>query len=359
MIPVLYRPEETAFTSQGIGSLSDALSCIVTEERNGEFFLELTYPINGLHASEIAVGSLILAQTGSSSYQPFEVVELEKTIDGMISIRANHLSYRLSYIPVMPCTGTDVYEAFQAMKRASAETNPFDFQPRPGDLPFPTVTYKQVLPASFRSRLAGVQGSIIDLYGGEYEFDKWTVYLHRSRGRESDVLVVYGRNIIDFKQEESIADTITGIVPFWTDQDKTVVVTLPEQVVQSSYASHYAYHKTAVLDMSDEFEEQPTEAQLRAAAQSYIDRNKIGIPKVNFSISISPSDPERWYETIHLCDTVTVLFEKLSIKAKAKVVKTKYNTLLDRYEELEVGDLRETLTDAIKTIVKQEIKENK
>ena len=43
MIPILYLSDEVSFQSNGLGRLSDIISCSVTEERNGIFEVEFEY----------------------------------------------------------------------------------------------------------------------------------------------------------------------------------------------------------------------------------------------------------------------------------------------------------------------------
>lgn len=61
MTPVLFPPDERDFTTQGLGALSAAISCTVTEERNGIYELEMEYPMIGVHYGEIQERCLIYA----------------------------------------------------------------------------------------------------------------------------------------------------------------------------------------------------------------------------------------------------------------------------------------------------------
>lgn len=360
MIPVLYKSNEKEFTSQGIGSLSDALSCIVKEERNGEYELEMEYPITGVHFNDIQINSLILAKHGhSSDTQPFRVYQITKPLNGKVEIYAEHISYQLSYIPVKPFNASSCASALNGLVENSIEDNPFKVWTDKNT----TARYTQTVPASFRSGLGGTDGSILDCYGGEYEFDRFTVKLHEHRGSDNGVVIEYGKNLTDVKQEENISNVFTGIVPYWANNDGEVV-TLKESAIQSEYADKYPFRRTAVKDFSQEFDEKPTEEQLRSACQSYMNSNLVGVPEVSIDVSfVNLSDTEEYKylssENVNLCDTVTVRFDELGVDAKAKVISIEYNVLADRYNEISIGDARATFADTVNQIKDNQIQQGK
>lgn len=349
MTPLLFAPNTTIFNTNGIGALADAVSCIVTEERNGMFELEMQYPITGLHYAEIALSSIILAVPGDGrTRQPFRIYKITKPLNGIVTVYAQHISYQLSHIPCMPFSAGSAGLALSGFKTYAAEACPFEF--------WTDVTtadnYAQLIPASIRSRLGGVEGSILDTYGGEYEWDGYTVKLHAARGADNGVTLRYGKNITDLTQEENISSTITGICPYWAGTDG-ITVMLPEKVLSAENAANFPYPRTVPLDLSGEFEEKPTVEELRAKAQAYISKRGIGVPAVSLDVSFVALWQTEDYkdiaplERVRLCDTVTVMFEKLGVSAKAKVISTVYNVLLDRYDHIEIGDAKSTLAGTI------------
>lgn len=354
MKPILFAKTATTFTTNGLGRLN-FIKCTVTEERNGQYILEGTIAEDELHASSLEMGSIIVAKPNqTSALQAFRVHKLIKPINGIYEIAAQHISYQLSFIPTMPFSITAASAAcnstLQALKSNAAESCPFTFWTN-----VTTVSsYKQTAPASIRSRLGGVEGSVLDQFGGEYEWDNYTVKLHSARGVQiPSVTLRYGKNITDLNQEEEINNVITGVCPYWMDSEGGNVVTLPEKTVDSSTASSYPFKRTVPLDLSSDWEEAPTQAQLRARAQAYVNSSGIGIPKVNIKVSfVNLADTEEYkdvaaLQAVSLCDYVAVQFEKLGISTQAKVVKTVYNVLLDRYDSIEVGSLRSSLAGTI------------
>lgn len=358
MKPILFAKNETDFTTNGLGRI-DCISCVVIEERNGMYELEMEVPIDGNHVGEIEMQSLIGAvPCEGGDVQAFSVYKIGKPMNGRFKVYGRHLSYRLTDIPCSPfkveISPYACAEALSGLKTNALESCPFDF--------YTDVTtaagYSQLVPASIRQRLGGIEGSILDQFGGEYEWDNWNVHLHKARGRLANttgITLRYGKNITDLNQEEEISKTVTGIVPFWIDPDGNELVTLTQEpkVIYSDNADNYPYHMTQVLDLSTNFENKPTESQLRITAQQYVRKTGFGVPKVSIQVSFVDLWKSEEYkdiaplEEVKLCDEITVVFEKLGVNAIAKVVKTTYDVLKERYTQIEVGSIRTTLAQAI------------
>ena len=354
MKPILFDKSATTFTSNGLGRL-DFISCKVTEERNGIFELEAEIAESALHSSQLEMNSIICAPYyPGGSLQAFRVAQITKPISGKYKIYAQHLSYQLTLIPVMPFTVTAAANACQTTLNKfvseAVENCPFTFT-----TDVTTVSsYRQTVPASIRSRMGGVEGSVIDQFGGEWEYDNYNVYLKNHRGVTTPTVTLrYGKNITDLEQEQNIESTITGIVPYWTDSEGGETITLPEKSIDSAYAGNYPFKRTTAYDFSGSFEEKPTESQLRTKAQAYVNSSGIGIPVVSIKVSfIDLAQTEEYkdvasLQNVKLCDVINVEFEKYGISTTAKVVKTVYDVLADRYESIEVGSTRTGLTSTI------------
>lgn len=354
MIPVLYKANETKFDSQGVGCLTDCITCYVHEKLNGVYELKLTYPITGVHFSDIKVGAIVDAiPSDGKAVQHFRIDTITKPIGGKVTVEATHISYQLSYVPVKPFDAVGVLDALNGLKENSLASNPFSVWT---DISNTATKYSQKEPASFRQRLGGVAGSILDCFGGEYEFDNYTVKLHAHRGTDRGVVIEYGKNLTDLEQEESIDKVITGIVPFWKDSNGDKVVSI-ETPIESEYASKYPFKRTVVKDFSSNFEEEPTVEQLRTYTESYIKNNCVGVPQVSLDVSfVALEDTEEYKslsrERINLGDTVTVRFLELGVDAKAKVIEYKYDVLAERYDSLKIGSVRSSLASTISEITK-------
>ena len=361
MIPILYAGKEQSFLNNGLGRLSDAISCKVTEERNGTFELEMTYPITGIHYKDIALNKIILAKTEEGgSNQAFIIYSITRPISGIVSIKANHISYLLNGFVVMPFDAVSLADAMSKINPNTVVTIPFTFSTDiTSDINFSFDT-----PRSIRSLLGGEQGSLLDTYGGyDYRFDNFQVSLLADRGNDNGVVLRYGKNLTELKNLDNTTNVYTGIVPYW--KNDTTTLYLPERVVLSGHESDYPYKIIKTVDFSQEFENEPTEAQLRAKAQSYLENNRGWALKNNIDVSFVALWQSEEYkdiaalERVRMCDTVRVVYSKLGVDIKTRVIKTVYNVLLERYDSISLGDATYNLTQAIQeTIMEPEIQRN-
>lgn len=351
--PILYKPTETAFNHNGCGILGDCASCLVTEEANGAFELSMQYPMDGIHFEDIQSRSIIKAKPDQfREPQLFRVYNISKpSMNGIVNISAEHISYDLSGIPVSPFTADGVAMALSGFKSNAVVDCPFEFWTDKNTTGKFTVPH----PASIRSRLGGVQGSILDNYGGEYEFDNFTVKLHNNRGMDRGVSIRYRKNLVSLKQEENCQNIATGIYPYWQNQETGAVVQLSENFVNAE--GEYGFTHIRTVDFSSYFQEQPTEEQLRSATERYIQNNEIGVPIVSLDVSFAQLQKSEEYkhlqllERVSLFDTLSVEFPALKVSARAKAVKIVYNVLLDRVESVTLGSVRANIAD---TIVEQQ-----
>lgn len=342
MIPILFDSLTTDFSTFGIGHLSDAIGPSVLEERNGEFTLEMQYPLDGEHFSEIGMRSIILAKPSpAQDPQPFRVFRITKPINGIVTINARHVRYDLEGVPVTPFTGNGIADALQKIKSNAMVSNPFTFSTNKTNTQIMTLT----APASTLSLLGGVRGSLLDIYGGEYKYNVWNVALLSSRGTDNGVVIRYGVDLTDFQQEENCASVYTGVMCYWqSSQDGTMVT----GEVQSS--GKFDYERVLVVDKSGEYEDAPTVAQLNQEAIAYINNNKVGVPKVAINLSFANLEQTEEFknirQSIELCDQITVDFPKIGVSAIARVIRTNYDVINERYNSVEIGDSRTSLADS-------------
>lgn len=340
MIPCLYDSRETKFNHNGIGKLADAQSCTVTEKRNGSYELKLICPADGIHAEMLEEGNIILAKPSDTMQpQPFRIYKITTPIDGKLEVQARHISYQLNFITVSPFSVSGCAGAVQGLKSHAASDCPFSVWTDVTSSAMFTVS----VPASFRNCLGGMDGSVLDTFGGEFEWDRYTVKFHRARGADHNVHIVYGKNLTDFKMEKSIENTITGVHPYWVDNETQAVMELPEKVVMVSRKS-VPYQKITVLDCTSAFQEKPSEAALREYAQDYIDTTSLTEPEVDIKIDFIQLWNTPGYEDVvqaeqvSLCDTVHVYISKLGIEASSKVTETEYDSLLERYNSITLSN---------------------
>lgn len=352
MIPILYEKTETEFTSNGLGRLRDVTSCVVTEERNGVYECDFDYPVDGAHFGDIQLGRIIgVEHDETNDVQPFDIVSYSRPIDGVVSFHAVHISYRQSKMTASGTNINSLSDAFSMLSGASPD-NPFTYWTDKTSTGF--MASADGTPYSVRQFLGGVEGSILDAYGGEYEWDKFTVKLWDSRGTDRTLTIRYGVNMLDYTDETDDSESCNAIVPYWkgTDQAGNNLV-VKGSMVESGMASTSGRTECVPVDFTDKFESKPTIAQLEALAQSYMSSKQTYLPsksiKVDFVRLTDSPEYARFakLQECKLCDTVRVEFPRYGMSGRFKIVKTEYDVLLERFTSLELGTLSTTLAEAL------------
>lgn len=337
--PRLYPPTATAWDTNGLGALSDCISCAVEETLNGPFELEMQYRLNGLHYADITLRSIILAKPNPTArLQPFRVYKISRPINGVVTINAQHLSYDLSGIVIEPFNAPSLASALEGMKTNAVTENPFEYETDKTVISDFVVSY----PSSARSLVAGQRGSLLDTYGGELEFDRYQVKLWAHRGKDNGVTIRYGKNMTDVNQEEDGSGVYTGVYPYWYSEEEG------SADLGSSYVpveGEFDFTRILLLDLTEEFENKPTAEELTRKAQEYISNHDPGVPTISTTVSWYQS--REFVENVNLGDAVGVYFSRLGISAKAKIVKTRYNALQNRYESVDIGSVRSSIAGTI------------
>ena len=349
MIPILYEQTEKQFTSGGLGFLADCTSFKVTQERNGIFECEFIYPITGLLYDQIQERRIVYAtHDDSGDPQPFDIYARSAPIDGLVTFYAHHISYRLSNSVVMPFTATGVVDAMSKIQSNIVTDRDDDFtfwtdKTTSGD-------YEKKVPSIVRTTLGGEEGSLLDVYGrGDYEFDKFAVRLYQNKGRETDIEIRYGKNLTKIEHKIDDSESYNAIVPYWLNEENGALVTLPEGYI--SHDDGTAYVVAIPFPMNEYFETMPTVAAMRQKAQQLLDSSEAWVPSEDFEVNFVQLWQTEEYkdyaplQRVNLCDTVRVYYPELGVNAvRERVVKTVYNTLLDRYDEITLNELPTTLT---------------
>lgn len=364
MRPILFNKNEQSFDTYGLGELN-VTKGTVTRERNGNYTLYAEIPVNDPATATLEKEMKLKADAGlRTKNQTFEISRIVKDSSNIVKIYGQHISHKLEYMGLVngrPFSGS----AFTALAIWHNATI--------GDLRFDVwsdiqTTGKGVFDISkmenARQALGGVEGSILDIYGGEYEFDNMTVRLHKQLGRTAPTVLEYGRNILSAELDETIESAYTSVLPFATytpdkpegdtsdSQPDPVTVTLPENYVDSKYKALYAHRRIKVVDFSSEFKSDskskdiPTPDKLRKIATDYMERNAIGKPKINIKIeyadlakTLDYAD-NGWIEELELCDIVPIYYPQIGLTDEtAKVTTVTYDFVNERNESVEFGDI--------------------
>ena len=353
MIPILYDASALDFSSYGIGALTDTVSCKVTEERNGIFECTFKYPVNGIRYEAIKTERIVKVKPNDTANdQAFRIYRITTPLKGIVTVYAQHISYDLANIATMPIEPFEA-NAAQAMERVyngALRAHSFTFSTEYDG----TKTYRIDKPRSIRSCIGGEAGSLIDLWGGELEWDNFLLRHRQHRGHDTGVVIEYGKNITDFEHDVGNENVYSELLPYAvrTEEDESeTVITLNECVLR--FSTVLQNNKTLIKDFTDSFEqgEDITEEKLRAKANRYIQNNPLGIEQPSITVSFEPLWQQAEYaavlERVSLCDTLTVRVSALGISLKTKVVKYTYDVLAEKYTSITLGASKGSLADTV------------
>lgn len=346
MIPILYNniTEGTVPTHYGLGSLTDCLSCEVTEERNGAYELTLTYAASGIHAEDIQVNRFIKVKPNfTDDPQLFRIYKVGKTMNGRFSVSAQHVSYDLSGKLIKSGSAGSCLAAC-ALLEAEA-----------GDFTISTdknlaATFTITEPSSVRSWFGGKEGSILDVYGpGEWKYDNYDISFLSARGQDRGVVIRYGKNLTELNQDLSMENLVTSVLPYYIDQDgnKTIGTAVPTGLVLD-------VERDLAVDFSDRIDPEsatPIATQLQNLATSYVNNNNLTTPLNNITLNFVQLG--ELAERVDLCDTVHIYYEALGISATAKCIAVTWDVLAERYVSTTFGDAKTNITDTIITVSKE------
>lgn len=340
VVGVMIIASSYPYTGNGLGGLPDALEAIVTHEINGQYELYFRYPLTGLHYEELQSGRIVMAKPDDiTDAQPFRIYRITKPLNGIVSVYARHLCYDMQGIVVEPFTTDSLTNAFLTIPTKCTPASPITLQTTR------TVASGMSIsePRPLWKLLGGQAGSLLDVYGGEWDFDKLDAKLVTQLGQDRGVNIRYGKNLTELEQDATIEASYSGVFPYWYDEETGTLVTLTEKVV--AVTGSVVTDRNLVLDCSDDFDTQPTEQQLRDRANAYIAANSVGNLKSSWKVSFV--DTEDFIDKVALGDTLHVYYEALGVNATARAVKTEYDVLKVKYKSITVGRVKQNLAAII------------
>lgn len=357
MIPRLYKKTETAFTSYGICPLLDAMSCVVTESRNAEFELDMTYAREGRFVNEITADRIILADPydGADKPEPFCIVSIEYDMEENLEIHAVHKSYQLNSIIIGKTSRSgnnpqNILSTMATSDRKSASC-PFTFYSDIVASSNRTITTDAAMP--LRSIIGGMEGSVLDKFGGELKWERNKVSLLSARGADRGVRIAYAKNLTGLKYEIDMSDVVTGVVAYYSNDNDYI----ESDVMDRQHT--YGFNHDIVIDASSEFKKSSTIPN-KVAIDMWANRELLKQPSepkisvdVDFVLLNQISDDYAYLEHVNLCDTVEIIYPPLNLKMSAKVVKTVYNVLEDKYDGVTISNEKLKITDTIYSMMKK------
>jgi phage minor structural protein len=387
MIPTLFDKTATEYDTWGLGRIVDAQSAVVTEELGGEFTAEVVIPYSSRVYPELEVDRIIVLWVPYRRYhrtapltgnrteggeQPFRITSISKPMKGLVTVKCEHVSAQTKRIIMKRRGKWDGvhynYQYFNDLPRAGDNPFSMDITEIKGDKVYiDNIVPAVKIPMSMRDYLQGKEGSITDVCRCDWIYNGWNITAVKKRGAEANVVIRYGVNLTDLKQDEEIAAVRTAMYPYWIKEENNVTTYVaPDTYVRCRYADNYPYDRIEIWDCSQEFDTQPTAQQLTDWAAAYMERNDWGVP--NVSITINPvtqagslgynaramQTPE--YEAdqeLYLGDEVKVIFEKLGIDTTARVTKYEFDSIKERYKKIDVGTIKPSITKSLAAVFKK------
>lgn len=334
MYPIVYKYDAVDFSMQGFGSLSDCISCEVTEELNGSYTLELKYPLNGIHAQHLITGNIIVAQPShNQSRQPFRISEIKKSFSNSIQVYANHICYDLSGYPVRASATygslAAVINAMNSMTWYPASVNQFTFTTDMSS----SRSFSMDAIQTVRSWMGGQDGSILDVYGGEWLYDNFSCYLTSRRGKDTGYRISYGKNLAEYDKKSDYS-IYTHICAYWKKGENVVYSDIMPTGVTGVF-------RCAYYDASKDYESKPSTAQLNTTASAKASSVKVDVE----TIQVTPSQIGN--DVIGLGDSVLICYDTVFA---TRVIKAVWDVLAGEYKSLTLGTKQQSISDTIKSL---------
>ena len=342
--PILYEQIDNIGTvpnNNGLGVLTDCLECMITEERNGIYELEMKYPASGLHSKELIERRIIKAKPNyTDDPQLFRIYKITKVLNGSFTIYARHISYDLSGYPISNGSANSCVLACDLLQdNANGWTIDTDKEV--------VADFTIYEPSSIRSWFGGKEGSFLDVFGtGEWKYNNFTCSFLQHRGINRGVTVKYAKNLLSLNQDKDSSNVITAVIAYWKDsQDGTVIIS-DTQTTSVTLDVPNVY----VLDCSSDFQDTPTKSQLNDKALNYINNHQTAFAKENIKLDFLQIGQLK--DRVDLCDIVTINYEDFGISGTAKCITTTWDVLKDRYDSIEIGEPKTNIADTIVSVQK-------
>lgn len=353
MIPILYPIDQKIFAGNGIGMLSDAISCECTEKLNDKYEVEMVLPRNGLHTSEISTDCVIKVKPNyEDPPQLFRIYSVEKDYSDVVSVKAAHISYDTAGIPIYPFVATNLDDAVDNLNenRCVLSESPFllncEFSAK-GKLDV-------AVPTSFRSLLGGSDNSIASVYGGEYHYDNYIINLVEERGIDRGICFVYGKNISDFEQEMNTENLYTAVWGYWRKSINNTDNVVYGNIIECD--GDFPYDKIYILDTSNMIKTTgdtlASADQINSQVEEYIKKNSVGIPKTKMKIDYTDDS-----NIINVClgDRVGVMYPEYNIYAIARCNTVVFDCLDEKNKSIEIGVNADDISDTISNLIKKTV----
>lgn len=378
MLPLLYPSNTTTsgfFQNNGLGFFNKCTKCEITEERNGIYEIEINILTSDRLAKSVVCGMFVKVKPNPfDDPQIFEIYAISADID-KIKISGQHIHYLLNttvtFEPTARQTGTPS-QIWDRIVNAGWWTpeNIFTFTT---DITTSATIYPGYVSeydnrnVSATELLGGIDGSMLDIFGGELYYNNFTVSLLSHRGTDTGIALRYGSNLSSKTQESNNQTIYSQIMPYarvkahdeGTKQDSEYFIYLENAIAIPN--SPLTYEKALLYDFTDKMNDftlsiiQPgyynnmieARARLTQEAESYINKYNSALITISTNIEIDVAETLKGLNGCKLCDTVLIDFDDSGTTARAKIIKVVYDALAEKYIKMELGQPKKTIADMI------------
>lgn len=350
MKPRIYKPtaKKEDFETNGLGILSDTTRCDVTEEANGRYEVELEHPLNSRFKPYFDNGFFIKAKPNDKEeYMIFEIKNTyEDTMTNNILIygvsRTQKLGNRsVQKVEIKSQSGTSAMKSITNGMDMKSDIELFS--------DIPTISSTTFEARNVLNCIAGEQGSMLQLWGGEIKHEAFKLSLLQRRGRDNVGTVRYGKDLNGLKIKLDWSSIITRVLPYadlqsnGDGQTKRIYGEPVDSLLINNYPDVYARHiqfteEQGVIDLDS----------LNRVSKNYFTsiNPRSDQPKIQIELEIEKlSDSKEAKEfaklrNYNLFDTFKIRHKLYDIDIDSKITTVVYDSLTEKTKKVHAGDSR-------------------
>lgn len=345
MIPRIYSPTETDFSTNGLGILKDTTKCEIYEVANGKYELELEYPLGTRFDEYFENDYQIKAKSNDQEEYHIFFID-DKDIDTFLDTVTIYAQSRTNRLGRRAVTFAEVDSKTGREAMAIIENN----MDKKSDIRlYSDIT--TVSSTTFEARnvlncIAGEQGSLLQYWGGEIKREPFKLSLLKRRGRDNIGTIRYGKDLSGLKVKLDWTGVKTRIIPYADPQsDAGTTSRIYGSPVDSEYINNYPDVYTEHVQFTEEQGVKDVNS-LNKIAKNYFKTINPGCDKPKISITVEfdkLTDTEEGKEfakirNYGLFDTFKIYHRKYKLYFESKVSGVQYDSLSEKVLKLEAGD---------------------
>lgn len=358
MYPTLYKANETNFAHNGFGFLRDAITVYPEEELNGYSEITIEYDADGFLANEIKNGMVIKAKANDKQQpQLFRIYSHVKDhAADQIVINGRHITNDLAdnFVEELIIENMNTRQAMEAIQQNLAYPTRFNIT----STNVTTLSSTKLYRNNPLQMVAGTDGSILDHWGGQIERDNFDLIMHRRRGSDDGVKVLYKKNLTGLQANFDEDNVVTRIYPFKyveeTEEEPARLITVPGKYIDSPNIDKYDHIKIQPIDASNEEGIENSTDLYNTYKDYFSDEGKDkDLPSVSMDVEFEHLHETEEYkdvaalEHVGMGDTITVGHSKWGLDLKATIVKIEYDTIAGKNRKVSAGNVKANFTDSV------------